>query len=116
MGEPDSYRTARQSAGAVRFETQPPGTTCFVAIGRQAALAIFEKGIAYRDFTPATHSNLPAASGTWLITLSSIWIFQLSAGRTERAGRNPLPCRELDPAGLLPERPYTKDELRTYLQ
>ncbi len=28
----------------------------------------------------------------------------------------PFDLRELDPAGLLPERPYTKDELRTYLQ
>ena len=28
----------------------------------------------------------------------------------------PFTLDELDPAGLLPERPYTKDELRTYLE
>lgn len=45
------------------------------------------------------------------------WLdFYLSESPEGFAPPAPFGLEELDPAGVLPERPYTKDELRTYLR
>ena len=56
--------------------------------------------------------------GFWYVAYHTLFFLdlQLSGAVEGFAPPAPFDLRELDPAGLLPERPYTKDELRTYLQ
>lgn len=53
----------------------------------------------------------------WYIVYHSLfWLDLYLSGSVEGfAPPAPFTLDELDPAGLLPERPYTKDELQTYL-
>jgi hypothetical protein len=54
----------------------------------------------------------------WYVAYHTLfWLDLYLSGSVEGfAPPAPFGLEELDPAGLLPERPYTKDELRTYLQ
>jgi hypothetical protein len=62
-------------------------------------------------------SELPGASEFWYILYHTLfWIDLYLSGSIEGfAPPAPFTLDELDPAGLLPERPYTKEELQTYL-
>jgi hypothetical protein len=53
----------------------------------------------------------------WYVTYHTLfWLDLYLSGAVEGfAPPAPFTLDELDPAGLLPERPYTKDELQTYL-
>jgi uncharacterized damage-inducible protein DinB len=54
----------------------------------------------------------------WYVAYHTLfWLdFYLSDSFEEFAPPEPFTLDEMDPAGLLPERPYTKDELQTYLE
>jgi hypothetical protein len=53
----------------------------------------------------------------YLVYHTLFWLDLYLSGSIEGfAPPAPFALEELDPAGLLPERPYTKDELRTYLE
>jgi len=53
----------------------------------------------------------------WYVVFHTLfWLDLYLSGSVEGfAPPSPFTLDELDPAGLLPERPYTKDELQTYL-
>jgi hypothetical protein len=55
--------------------------------------------------------------GFWYVAYHTLFFldFYLSGSEKKFAPPAPFTLDELDPAGLLPERPYTKDELLTYL-
>jgi len=56
--------------------------------------------------------------GFWYLVYHTLFFLdlQLSGGSAEGfAPPPPFDLSELDPAGILPERPYTKDEMLTYL-
>ena len=57
-------------------------------------------------------------AGFWYVAYHALFYLdlQLSGSVEGFAPPAPFDLSELDPAGRLPERPYTKDELRTYLQ
>src|SRR6266849_3929075 len=54
----------------------------------------------------------------WYLVYHTLFFLDLylSGSLEGFAPPTPFTMDELDPAGLLPERPYTKDELRNYLQ
>jgi hypothetical protein len=56
--------------------------------------------------------------GFWYVVYHTLFFLDLQlSGSTEGfAPPAPFDLKELDPEGLLPERPYTKDELRAYLR
>jgi len=57
--------------------------------------------------------------GFWYLAYHTLFFLdlQFSGGSVEGfAPPAPFDRKELDPEGLLPDRPYTKDELRQYLQ
>ncbi len=62
-------------------------------------------------------SERPEYSEFWYLTYHTLfWLdFYLSGSLEGFAPPAPFTLDELDPAGLLPERPYTKAELQTYL-
>jgi len=66
--------------------------------------------------------STPGVAGFWYVAYHTLFYLDLQLSGTVEgfaqgfAPPAPFDLRELDPAGLLPERPYTKDELRTYLQ
>jgi hypothetical protein len=52
----------------------------------------------------------------YLVYHTLFWLdFYLSESPEGFAPPAPFTLEEMDPAGVIPERPYTKDELRTYL-
>jgi uncharacterized damage-inducible protein DinB len=55
--------------------------------------------------------------GFWYVAYHTLFFldFYLSDSTEEFTPPAPFALDELDPAGLLPERPYTKEELQTYL-
>ena len=57
-----------------------------------------------------------SASGIWRFHTLFFLDLQLAGSAEGFAPPPPFDLRELDPEGLLPERPYTKQELGTYLQ
>ncbi len=59
----------------------------------------------------------PGLSDYWYLGYHTLfWLDLYLSGAVEGfTPPAPFTLAELDPAGLLPERPYTKDELRTYL-
>ena len=63
------------------------------------------------------HSQQSEFSEFWYIAYHSLfWLDLYLSGSVEGfAPPAPFTLDELDPAGLLPERPYTKGELQTYL-
>jgi hypothetical protein len=54
----------------------------------------------------------------WYVVYHTLFFLDLYSFGTVEEFVPPAPFNldELDPAGILPERPYTKDELRTYLK
>ncbi len=54
----------------------------------------------------------------WYIAFHTLfWLdFNLSDSPEGFAPPSPFGLEEMDPAGIIPERPYTKEELQTYLQ
>ncbi|MBO0793125.1 MAG: DinB family protein [Ktedonobacteraceae bacterium] len=63
------------------------------------------------------HPLPPEASAFWYITYHTLfWLDLYLTGSVEGfAPPAPFTLDELDPAGVLPEHPYSKDELHTYL-
>lgn len=61
--------------------------------------------------------RLPAAAEFWYILYHTLfWLDLYLSGSVEGfAPPAPFTLDELDPAGLLPEKPYTKAQLQTYL-
>jgi len=55
--------------------------------------------------------------GFWYVAYHTLFFLDFYLSESEKGFAPPAPFTldELDPAGLLPERPYTKDELLTYL-
>lgn len=56
--------------------------------------------------------------GFWYLAYHTLFFLDLDLSESKEGFAPPAPFNldELDPAGLLPERPCTKDELETYLQ
>lgn len=54
----------------------------------------------------------------WYVVYHTLFFLDLYLSDSVEAFTPPVPFTldELDPAGVLPERPYTKDELHTYLE
>lgn len=54
----------------------------------------------------------------WYVTYHTLFFLDLYLSDSVEGFTPPMPFNldELDPAGLMPERPYTKDELQTYLE
>src|SRR5512136_2819309 len=64
------------------------------------------------------HSERPELGEFWYIVYHTLfWLDLYLSGAVEGfAPPAPFNLDELDPAGLLPERPYTRDELHAYLE
>jgi len=62
--------------------------------------------------------DLPRSSEFWYITYHTLfWLDLYLSGSVEGFTPPPLfTLDELDPAGIIPERPYSKHELQTYLE
>lgn len=60
----------------------------------------------------------PESAAFWYLTYHTLfWLdLNLSGSLEGFAPPGPFTLDELDPAGVLPERPYTKDELHAYLR
>ena len=71
----------------------------------------------WRDRLWNNPSEQPESSQFWYIAYHTLfWLdFYLSGSVEGFAPPAPFTLDELDPAGLLPERPYTRDELQAYL-
>ena len=56
--------------------------------------------------------------GFWYVVYHTLFFLDCYLSGSEQGFTPPSPFNldELDPAGLLPERPYTKDELQSYLE
>ena len=63
-------------------------------------------------------AELPESAEFWYIVYHTLfWLDLYLSGAVEGfAPPAPFTLDELDPAGLLPERPYTRDELQAYLE
>ena len=63
------------------------------------------------------HSLSPESAAFWYLTYHTLfWLDLYLAGSREGfAPPTPFTLDELDPAGVLPERPYSRDELHAYL-
>lgn len=66
---------------------------------------------------PAEESLSPDFAAVWYVTYHTLFWLDLYLTGTDAgfAPPEPFTLAELDPAGVLPERPYTKDELRAYI-
>jgi hypothetical protein len=66
---------------------------------------------------PSDPSLPPGFAAFWYITYHTLfWLDLYLTGSSEGfAPPAPFTLDELDPAGVLPERPYTRDEIHTYL-
>ena len=66
---------------------------------------------------PADLPLAPEFAAFWYVGYHALfWLdFYLSGSEEGFAPPAPITLAEFDPAGVLPERPYTKDELRAYL-
>ena len=71
----------------------------------------------WRDRLWNNPSEKPQYSQFWYLAYHALfWLdFYLSGSVEGFAPPAPFTLDELDPAGLLPERPYTRDELQAYL-
>jgi len=72
----------------------------------------------WRDRLWNNQSERPEYSQFWYIAYHALfWLdFYLSGSVEGFVPPAPFTLDELDPAGLLPERPYSKDELQIYLE
>jgi len=66
---------------------------------------------------PPDDSVPPESAAFWYLTYHALfWLDLYLSGSVEGfAPPAPFTLAELDPTGVVPERPYTKEELRTYL-
>ena len=66
---------------------------------------------------PSDPSLPPGFASFWYVTYHTLfWLDLYLTGSSEGfAPPAPFTLDELDPAGVIPERPYTRDELHTYL-
>ena len=66
---------------------------------------------------PADQLLAPEFAAFWYVGYHALfWLdFYLTGSKEGFAPPAPITLAEFDPAGALPERPYTKDELRAYL-
>jgi hypothetical protein len=64
------------------------------------------------------HSERPELSEFWYVAYHTLFWLDLYLSGAVEGFVPPVPFTldELDPAGVLPERPYTKSELQTYLE
>ena len=62
--------------------------------------------------------HLPRSTEFWYISYHTLFWLDLYMSGSVDGFRPPAPFTldELDPAGLIPEKPYTKDELQAYLE
>ena len=62
--------------------------------------------------------QLPRASEFWYIVYHTLFWLDLYLSGSSEGFLPPVPFTldELDPAGILPERPFEKEELRSYLE
>jgi len=100
-------------------------TTWRASIWQQfgAAIATLENALRacpdalWRDRLWSDRSARPEFSEFWYIVYHALfWLDLYLSGSVEGfAPPTPFTLDELDPAGLLPDRPYTKNELQTYL-
>src|SRR6266498_5732222 len=100
-------------------------TTWRASIWQQfgAAIATLENALRacpdalWRDRLWSDRSARPEFSEFWYIVYHALfWLDLYLSGSVEGfAPPAPFTLDELDPAGLLPDRPYTKNELQTYL-
>ena len=97
------------------LEHDPPGTV-------RAAIDMLENAIMACPDGLWSDPSTPGVAGFWYVAYHTLFYLDLQLSGTVEgfaqgfAPPAPFDLRELDPTGLLPERPYTKDELRTYLQ
>ncbi len=63
------------------------------------------------------HSQPPESTAFWYLTYHALfWLdLYLTGSLEEFAPPAPFTLHEIDPAGVFPERPYTREELHTYL-
>ncbi len=88
-----------------------------------AAIDMLENAIAtcpnelWNEFLWGNHSQRPDLSHFWYVAYHTLfWLDLYLSGSVEGfVPPAPFTLDELDPAGLLPPRTYTKDELRAYL-
>jgi hypothetical protein len=67
---------------------------------------------------PADEPLPPQIVPFWYVTYHTLFwldLYLTSSSEEDFAPPPPFTATELDPAGVLPERPYTRDELHTYL-
>src|SRR6058998_3306714 len=71
----------------------------------------------WRDHSWDLHAERPEFSEFWYIAFHALfWLdLYLCGAREGFAPPAPFTLDELDPAGKLPERPYSKDDLLNYL-
>lgn len=87
-------------------------------IWQQFGAAIDMLDNAVRACPDAVWSDRSQDPEFWYVAYHALfWLDLYLSGSVEGfAPPPPFGLEELDPAGLLPERPYTKDELQTYLK
>jgi hypothetical protein len=63
-------------------------------------------------------AQLPRSSEFWYLVYHTLFWLDLYLSGTTQGFTPPAPFTldELDPAGIIPERPYSKDELQAYLE
>lgn len=71
----------------------------------------------WRDQLWENPAEQPEYAQFWYLTYHTLfWLdYYLSGGDEGFSPPDPFTLDELDPAGVLPEKPYTRDELQTYL-
>ena len=102
-------------------ESESVNTIWKTVIWRQfgAAIDMLENAMrACPDTLWADASRGENTPGFWYIAYHTLFFLDYYLSGSEEGFAPPAPFNldELDPAGLLPERPYTKDELLIYLE
>ena len=93
-------------------------TTWKTILWRQLGAAIDMLENAVRACPEEIWSDRSRQPEYWYVVYHTLFFFDLYSFGSVEGFVPPMPFNldELDPAGILPERPYTKDELLTYLE
>ena len=93
-------------------------TTWRVGVGQQFGAAIDMLGNALRLCPPELWSDRSQRPEFWYLVYHTLfWLdLYLSPSLEGFAPPAPFTLDEMDPAGVIPQRPYTKDELQRYLE